>query len=126
MSVDPFQIVMYYVFHHIKPIAKPYIDDLPTHSMQFQDHLTHLRAIFLHCEHYNICLIAYTFVFYVKSKRLIGFIMSKRGINVGPLTVEAIVILPPPSTLPQLQSLQEKVNFLRHFIPNYDELMKST
>jgi hypothetical protein len=38
------------------------------------------------------------------------------------LKVEAILNLPPPSSLRQLQSLQGKEKFLRHFIPNYAEL----
>jgi hypothetical protein len=46
------------------------------------------------------------------------------GIRVDPLKVEAIINLPPPSTLRQLQSLQGKENFLRRFIPNYVELTK--
>jgi hypothetical protein len=41
---------------------------------------------------------------------------------VVPLKVEAILNLPPPSTLRQLQSLQGKANFLRRFIPNYAEI----
>jgi hypothetical protein len=40
------------------------------------------------------------------------------------LKVEAILNLPPPSMLRQLQSLQGKANFLRRFIPNYAELTK--
>jgi hypothetical protein len=36
---------MSYSFHDIKHILQPYLDDLPTHSMCFQDHLAHLRAI---------------------------------------------------------------------------------
>jgi hypothetical protein len=38
------------------------------------------------------------------------------------LKVEAILNIPPPSLLCQLQSLQGKANFLCHFIPNYAEL----
>jgi hypothetical protein len=60
----------------------------------------------------------------VESGRLLGFIVSTHGIRVDPLKVEAILNLPPPSTLRQLQSLQGKANFLRQFIPNYVELMK--
>jgi hypothetical protein len=51
-----------------------------------------------------------------------GFIVSCQGIRVDPLKVEAIINLPPPSSLCQLQSLQGKEKFLRHFIPNYAEL----
>jgi len=41
-----------------------------------------------------------------------------------PLKVEAIVNLPPPASLQQLQSLQGKANFLRRFVPNYVEVAK--
>jgi hypothetical protein len=43
---------------------------------------------------------------------------------VDPLKVEAIVQLPPPRTILQLQSLQGKANFLRRFIANYAEIAK--
>jgi hypothetical protein len=60
----------------------------------------------------------------VESGRLLGFIVSRQGIRVDPLKVEAILNLPPPSTLLQLQSLQGKANFLRRFIPNYAEITR--
>ena len=41
-----------------------------------------------------------------------------------PLKVEAIVNLPPPRSLRQLQSLQGKSNFLRRFIVNYAKITK--
>lgn len=41
-----------------------------------------------------------------------------------PLKVEAIMNLPPPASLQQLQSLQGKANFLRRFIPNYAEVAR--
>lgn len=50
--------------------------------------------------------------------------MSKEGIFVDPLKVEAILNLPPPSNLCQLQSLQGKTNLLRQFILNYAKLTK--
>jgi hypothetical protein len=43
---------------------------------------------------------------------------------VDPLKVEPIVQLPPPCIVPQLQSLQGKVNFLQRFIANYAEITK--
>jgi hypothetical protein len=36
-----------------------------------------------------------------------------------PLKVKAITKIPPPQNLRQLQSLQGKANFLRHFVPDY-------
>ena len=115
---------MSYAFHDICHIVQPYLDDFPTHSAQREDHPEHLHQIFLCCRHYNIQLNPHKCVFCVDSGCLLGFIVSKDGIHLDPLKVEAIVNLPSPSSLYQLQSLQGKANFLRRFIPNYAEVAK--
>jgi hypothetical protein len=119
-----FQRTMSYAFHDIKHIMQPYLDDLPAHSMRRQDHLTPLKAIFVRCRYYHICLNPHKCVFCVESVQLLGFIVMIHGIQVDPLKVEAIFNLPPPSTLCQVQSLQGKEKFLHRFIPNYAELTK--
>jgi hypothetical protein len=43
---------------------------------------------------------------------------------VDPLKVEAILRLPPPGSIRQLQGLQGKANFLRRFIVNYANITK--
>ena len=58
------------------------------------------------------------------SGHLLGFIVSKDGIQVDPLKAQAIIDFPPPSTILQLQNLQGKANFLRRFIYNYVEITK--
>ena len=113
-----FQREISYAFNEIKHIVQPYLDDLPAHSLHREDHRTHLRVIFMRCRHYKIHLNMHKCVFCVQSGRLLGFIVSKAGIRVDPSKVEAIINLPPPSTLHQLQSLQGKANFLCRFIPN--------
>jgi hypothetical protein len=50
--------------------------------------------------------------------------VSTKGIIVDPLKVEAIVQFPPPRTIPQLQSLQGKANFLLRFVSNYVKITK--
>ena len=119
-----FKRAMSYEFHDIKHIVQPYLDDLPAHSAKHCDHLGHLREIFLRCRHYNIHLNPHKGVFCVNFGRLFGFVVSKEGIQIDPLKVEAIVNLPPPSSLHQFQSLQGKANFIRRFVPNYAELAK--
>jgi hypothetical protein len=115
---------MSYTFHDIKHIEKPYLDDLPTHSLNRSDHINHLRAIFLRCRFYRIRLNPHKCIFAFKSSRLLSFIVSKDGIRVDPLNIKAILALPPPTNLTQLQSLQGKANFLRRFICNYAEITK--
>jgi hypothetical protein len=55
---------------------------------------------------------------------VLGFIVSTMWIMVDPLKVAAIVQLHLPFTIPQLQILHGKVNFLRHFVVNYAEITK--
>jgi hypothetical protein len=119
-----FQWAMSYAFHDIKHIVEPYLDDFPAHSSHRRDHIGHLRAIFLRCWFYNIHLNPHKCIFVVESGRLLGFVVSKDGIRVDPLKVKAILALPPPNNLTQLQSLQGKENFLRRFICNYAEITK--
>ena len=115
---------MNFSFHDIKTIFEPYLDDLPAHSHKRIQHPDHLRLIFERCRHYKICLNPHKCVFCAELGRLLGFIVSNRGIQVDPLKVEAIVNLPPPHSIRQLQSLQGKSNFLRHFIVNYAKISK--
>lgn len=60
----------------------------------------------------------------VQQGLLLGFIIANYGICVDPLKIEAIMNLPLPRTVLQLQSFQGKENFLRCFIDNYAELAK--
>ena len=100
-----FQQAMNFSFHDIKAIAEPYLDDLLAHSRKRIDHPDHLRLIFERCKYYKIRFNPHKCVFCVESRRLLKFIVSHKGIQVDPLKVEAIVNLPPPCSIRQLQSL---------------------
>ena len=52
---------------------------------------------------------------------LLGFIVSKDGIWIDPLKIAAILALPAPTNLLELQSLQGKENFLHRFMCNFAE-----
>ena len=106
-----FQRAMNFSFHDIKSIVKPYLDDLLAHSRKRIDHRYHLHLIFERCRYYTICLNPHKCIFFVESGRLLGFIVYNKGIQVDPLKVEAIVNLPPPCSIKQIQSLHGKVQF---------------
>ena len=117
-----FQRAMSYAFHDIMRIVEAYLDDLAAHSKKRANHLAHLRSIFDRCQKYKIRLNPLKCNFCVVAGRLVGFIVSRHGIMVEPFKVEAILQLSPLRTMPQLQSLQGKANFLRRFIANYAEI----
>jgi hypothetical protein len=119
-----FQQDMSYAFHDIKHIVEHYLDNFLAHLAHRKDHIGHLRVIFLRCRHYNIRLNPNKCIFVVESWRLVGFVISKYGIRVDPLKVKAIITLPSPNNITQLQGLQGKEKFLHHFICNYAEITK--
>ena len=53
--------------------------------------------------------------------RLLGFVVSKYGIQIDPLKNVAILDLPVPINLFELQILQGKEKFLRRFVCNFAE-----
>ena len=75
-----FQRAMNFAFHDTKTIVKPYLNDLPAHSRKRIQHPYHLRLIFERCRYYKIRLNPHKCVFCVESGRLLGFIVSNRGI----------------------------------------------
>jgi hypothetical protein len=119
-----FQHTMTFSFHDLKHIVESYLDDLPAHSRKRVDHVTHPRLVFEICHYYRIRLNPHKCLFCVRYGRLLGFLVSKTGIMVYPLKVEAILQLPPPHMIRQLQGLQGKANFLRRFIVNYANITK--
>ena len=52
---------------------------------------------------------------------LLCFVVSKDGIQIDPLKIAAILALPAPTNLLELQSLQGKEKFLRRFMCNFAE-----
>ena len=115
---------MTFGFHDLKHIVEAYLNDLVAHARKRVDHSTHLRLVFERCRYYRIHLNPHKCIFCVRLGRILGFLVSKTGIMVDPLKVEAILWLPPPHTIWQLQGLHGKDNFLRLFIVNYANITK--
>ena len=114
-----FQRAMTLIFHDLKMIIKVYSDDLAAHSHLRVRHPYYLRLVFERCCHYQVRLNPHKCIFCVKSGRLLGFIVSKEGIRVDPLKVEAILQLSPPKNIRHLQCLQGMANLLQRFVVNF-------
>ena len=110
------------IFHDIKSIIELFLHDLTAHSHIRMRHPYHLRLVLERCWHYLVRLNPHKCIFCVKSSRLLGFIVSKEGIRVDPLKVEAILQLSPPKTIHHLQCLQGMANLLQRFVVNFSNL----
>eukprot|EP00253_Pinus_taeda_P026975 PITA_26975 len=101
-----------------------YLDDLTVFSKSDQQHLDHLRQVFLTCRKYGISLNPKKSLFGLEEGKLLGHIISKDSIKIDPDRIEAILQIPHPKNIKELQYFLGKINFLRRFIPNLAELIR--
>jgi len=101
-----------------------YLDDLTAFSKSNQEHLEHLRQVFLICRKYGISLNPNKSFFGLEEGKLLGHIISKDGIGIDPDRIQAILHVPHPRNIKQLQAFLGKINVLRRFIPNLVELIR--
>ena len=96
------------IFHDmLHDIMEDYVDDILAKSKTRIGHPSVLRRIFDRLRVYKVHLNPNKCVFGVTSGKLLGFIVSRRGTEVDPAKVKAIMEMPPPQNLKQLCSLHD-------------------
>uniref|UniRef100_A0A2N9GLG0 Uncharacterized protein n=1 Tax=Fagus sylvatica TaxID=28930 RepID=A0A2N9GLG0_FAGSY len=86
-----YQRAMVTLFHDmIHHEIEVYVDDMIAKSRTAQDHLTDLRKLFQRLKKYQLRLNPNKCAFGVTSGKLLGFIVSGRGIEIDPAKVQAI------------------------------------
>ncbi|KAL3515059.1 hypothetical protein ACH5RR_021961 [Cinchona calisaya] len=93
-----------------------YVDDIIIKSKKAEDHLTNLKKVFERMRRYNLKLNLAKCAFGAPSEKLLGFIVSKRGIEIDPTKIKAIRDMYEPKTQKDVKSLLGKINFIGRFI----------
>ncbi|PKI70808.1 hypothetical protein CRG98_008803 [Punica granatum] len=95
-----YQRAMVTLFHDMmhKEI-EVYVDDMISKSREGEDHLVNLERLFDRLKKYRLQLNPTKCTFGARSGKLLGFVVSERGIEVDPDKVKAIRELPPPSSV---------------------------
>ena len=75
-----------------------------------------IRRFFKRLRRYNLKLNPAKCVFGVPSGKLLGFIVSRRGIELDPSKIKAIQELPPPKNKTEVMSLLGRLNYISRFI----------
>ena len=83
-----------------------YVDDILGKLKTCDSHIDVLTTIFERLEKHKVFLNPKKCVFGVKSGKLLGYIVSRRGIGVDPTKMKAIIEMSPPTTLKQLHIFQ--------------------
>ncbi|PHT55362.1 hypothetical protein CQW23_03848 [Capsicum baccatum] len=93
-----------------------YVDDVIIKSKSQADHVKDLRKFFERLRRYNLKLNPAKCVFGVSSGKLLGFVVSHRGIELDPSKIKAIQNLPPPKNRTEVMSLLGRLNYISRFI----------
>ena len=112
-----YQWAMVTLFHDMmhKEI-EVYVDDMIAKTHTTRDHLVDLRKLFKCLIKYRLRLNPNKCVFGASSGKLLGFIVSQKGIKVDPAKVQPIQDMPTPQTEKQIRSFLGKVNYIARFI----------
>ncbi|XP_069155720.1 uncharacterized protein [Solanum lycopersicum] len=93
-----------------------YMDDVIIKSRKSLDHLTHLNMFFDRLRRYNLKLNPAKCAFGVPADKLLGFTVSRRGVELDPSKIKAILELPPRKTKKAVMSFLGRLNQTSRFI----------
>ena len=94
-----YQRAMITLFHDmIHKEIEVYVDDMIAKSQTEEEHLVNLEKLFERLRKFKLRLNPNKCTFGVRSGKLLGFIVSQRGIEVDPEKVKAIQVMPAPKT----------------------------
>ena len=101
--------------------VEAYVDDIIIKTRRVETLIDDLRPSFENLRVYDIKLNPEKCVFGVPAGKLLGFIVSNRGIEANPAKIRALSQLVKPTDLKQVQKLAGCVAALSHFISRLGE-----
>ncbi|XP_061359320.1 uncharacterized protein LOC133303422 [Gastrolobium bilobum] len=114
-----YQRAMVALFHDMmhKEI-EVYVDDIVAKSREGESHVTVLQKLFERLRKYKLRLNPSKCVFGASSGKLLGFIVSREGIQVDPEKAKAIRDMPAPKSERDVRSFLGRLNYIARFIAN--------
>ena len=93
-----------------------YVDDIIVKSKERESHYTALKKFFQRIREYWVRLTPLMCTFGVTAGKMLGFLITQRGIEVDPSKIKAILEMPPPRTEKEGRGFLGKVQFIGRFI----------
>ena len=93
-----------------------YMDDMIAKSRKEEEHLVNLQKLFRRLRKYRLRLNPAKCTFEVKSRKLVGFVVIQKGIEVDPNKVKSILEMPELRTEKQVRGFLGKMNYIERFI----------
>jgi len=93
-----------------------YVDDMIVKSKEREGHITNLRKFFEIIRKYKVRLNPQKCTFGVTSGKLLGHVVSQRGIEADPSKINAITEIKPPKTVDKIRSFLGQFQYIPRFI----------
>lgn len=107
--------------NQIGRMIKAYVDDVVVKTKHTDQLVDNLRQTFDNLQAYDICLNPEKCVFGVSTGKLLGFIVSHKGIEAKPVEIRVLSQLAIPTELKHVQKLAGCVEALSRFISRLGE-----
>ncbi|CAA0840081.1 Unknown protein, partial [Striga hermonthica] len=98
-----------------------YVDDMLVKSKDEIDHVSDLKETFMTLRKYEMKLNPAKCSFGVKSGKFLGYMVTRRGIEVNPEKVRAVIEMQPPTKVKEVQILTGRIAGLSRFISKVAE-----
>ena len=93
-----------------------YIDDMLVKSTTAELQIAHLSEEFQILREYNMKLNPSKCAFRLSARKFLGFIANNRGIEANPDKIKAVLDMPPPSGIKEVQHLTGRIATLDRFV----------
>jgi hypothetical protein len=94
-----------------------YVDDIVVKSVQRRDHISDLAETFANLRAANLRLNPEKCVFGIHKGKVLGCLVSTKGIEVNPDKIKALIEMQDPISVKDVQKLSGRVAALNRFIP---------
>jgi len=101
-----------------------YIDDILIPSSTIQDNLNILKEVLIELKRYNFQLNLQKCSFLKTIIEYLGYIISPKGITFSSRHTEAVVRLPQPKKILELQRFLNFTDYYRKFVKHYASISK--
>ncbi|GMI89605.1 hypothetical protein HRI_002629800 [Hibiscus trionum] len=98
-----------------------YVDVMIAKSRIEEEHLANQEKLFRRLRTFQLKLNPTKCTFGVTPRNLMGFVVSRRGIEIDPDKIKAIQELPPPQTQKQVHGFLGRLNYIARFISQLTE-----
>ena len=108
------------LLHDIMPNeVDVYVDDMIVKSKDREGHIANLRKLFKRIKKYRLRLNPYKCNFGVTTRKLLGFLVSDKGIEVDPSKIKGILDMPPPKSEKEIRGFLGRLKYISRFISKH-------